>query len=83
MDDLYYIQDTRTYTGNSVMWWCVNGEGYTSNLDKAWKVPATWKGRDTDKLWPCEAIDAGATRQFDMQKFRAIEEARAEQWRPK
>lgn len=81
MDELYYIQDTRTYCGNSVMWWRPDGEGYTSDLDKAWKVPATWKGRDTDKLWPCAAIDAGATRQFDMQKFRAIEAARAAQWK--
>jgi len=71
-DELYYIQDTRTYTGNSVMWWRENGDGYTSNVDEAWKVPATWHGRDTDKLWLCSAIDARTTRQFDMQKFREI-----------
>lgn len=72
--ELYYIQDTRTYVGNSVMWWRPNGDGYTSNLDDAWKVYASWSiGRDTDKLWPCAAIDALATRQFDMQKFRSIE----------
>jgi hypothetical protein len=71
-EQLFYIQDTRSYCGNSVMWWCVDGHGYTSNLAEAYKVPATWKGRDTDKLWPCEAIDAGATRQFDMQLLRKI-----------
>jgi hypothetical protein len=69
-EPLYYIQDTRSYCGNSVMWWRVDGHGYTSNLEEAWKVPATWKGRDTDKLWPCADIDAGATRQFDMQLLR-------------
>ena len=73
MEDLYYIQDTRTYVGNSVMWWRVDGHGYTPNLDEAWKVPATWRGRDTDKLWPCKEIDARATRQFDMQLFREIQ----------
>jgi len=71
-EPLCYIQDTRTYCGNSVMWWRVDGNGYTSNLEEAWKVPATWKGRDTDKLWLCSDIDAGATRQFDMQSLRNI-----------
>lgn len=72
MEDLYYIQDTRTYCGNSAMWWRVDGNGYTSNLDEAWKVPSSWKGRDTDKLWPCAEIDARATRQFDMYLFMKI-----------
>lgn len=71
-EELYYVQDTRSYCGNSVMWWRVEGEGYTSNLEEAWKVPASWRGRDTDKLWLCSAIDKGATRQFDMQKLRDI-----------
>lgn len=71
-EQLFYIQDTRSYCGNSVMWWCVDGQGYTSNLDKAWKVQADWRGRDTDKLWPCDEIDKRTTRQFDMQLFREI-----------
>ena len=72
MGELFYIQDTRFYCGNSVMWWRVDGQGYTSNLAEAWKVPASWSGRDTDRLWPCDAIDAGATRHFDMQLLRYI-----------
>ena len=72
LDRLYYIQDTRTYCGNSVMWWMPEGYGYTSNLNDAWKVPASWKGRDTDKLWPCDEIDLLSTRQFDMQLFHSI-----------
>ncbi len=71
-DDLYYIQDTRTYVGNSVMWWRVGGNGYTSDLKYAWKVPATWRGRETDKLWLCADIDAGAQTHFDMQKLRDL-----------
>ena len=72
LEPFCYIQDARIYCGNSVMWWRVDGQGYTSNLEEAWKVPATWKGRDTDKLWPCADIDAGATRQFDMQLLDKI-----------
>ena len=37
-DGLYYIQDTRSVCGNSVVWWRVDGCGYTSNLDEAWRV---------------------------------------------
>jgi hypothetical protein len=68
----YYIQDTRTYTGNSAVWWRVGGNGYTTNLAEAWRVTGDWKGRDTDLLWPVEEIDARATRQFDAQNFRDI-----------
>lgn len=68
----FYIQDTRSYCGNSVMWWRVDGNGYTSNLDEAWQVSGDWKGRNTDKLWPVVEINARATRQFDMQLFREI-----------
>jgi len=77
----YYIQDTRTYCGNSVMWWRINGCGYTSNLDEAWKVTkeqAKNRGiRKTDKLWPCEEIDAKSERHFDIQKLREIKDANA------
>ena len=73
-EQLFYIQDTRTYCGNSVMWWRINGHGYTSNLAEAEKVPVTWIGRQTDRLWPCDEIDARATRQFDMQLFREIKQ---------
>lgn len=69
MAELYYIQDTRSYTENYAMWWRKDGNGYTSDVDKAWKVDASWKGRDTDKKWLCSAIDSRTTRQFDMQKF--------------
>jgi hypothetical protein len=71
-EEMYYIQDTRTYVGNSVMWWRVGGNGYTTDLKHAWRVPATWRGRETDKLWPCSAIDAGSQLHFDHQKLRDL-----------
>ncbi len=81
MPILYYIQDTRSYTGNSVMWWAFEGAGYTSDLDKAWRVSKEEADRivrnrpGVDKAWPCHEIDARATRHFDMQRFREIEKS--------
>src|ERR1700690_1111585 len=76
----FYIQDTRTFTGNSVTWWRPNGQGYTTNLDKAWKVDEArareiCRTRNTDKMWPCEQIDAQAQRHFDVQDFIFLGEA--------
>ena len=77
-EQLYYIQDTRSYTGNSVMWWCPEGNGYTSDLDEAWKVPldkakAMHRSRKTDVPWACNEINKYAQRHFDMQNLRNIE----------
>jgi hypothetical protein len=71
---LYYVQDTRRYCGDSVFWWRVNGQGYTTNLVEAMKVDASWIGRETDHLWSCEYVDKYATRQLDSQKLRLITE---------
>jgi hypothetical protein len=65
--NIYYIQDTRSVCGNSAVWWCVEGAGYTSDLDKAWKVGPEWKGRDTDVLRLCSEMDAVAQRHVDVQ----------------
>lgn len=79
-EQLYYIQDTRTYVGNGVMWWRPEGKGYTSDLNEAWKVPADkaktmHRHRKTDVPWPCEEIDKQSQRHFDMQNLRMITEA--------
>lgn len=72
MTKLFYIQDSRNYVGNNVLWWRVNGQGYTTNLAEAHKVDENWVGRASDILWPCDQINAGATLQFDMQKLKEI-----------
>ncbi len=64
MEELYYIQDTRSYCGNSCYWWRVDGQGYTTNLAEAWRVPRHEAEQivhyrpDIDKAWPCSVIDA-------------------------
>src|SRR5690349_18821527 len=60
-EELYYIQDTRTFHGNAVVWWGVDGRGYTSDFrnagkytkEKAMKICE----RESDRAWPVEYID--------------------------
>jgi hypothetical protein len=76
-EKLYYIQDTRNFVGNSVLWWCPEGNGYTSDLGRAWKVSkakadSMHRSRRTDVPWPCDEIDNYSQRHFDMQNLRMI-----------
>lgn len=32
---MYYIQDKRQYVGNCILWYRINGAGYTCNIDDA------------------------------------------------
>jgi len=75
IEDLFFIQDSRTYCGNAVMWWRPEGNGYTSNVNEAWRVPEETakrmhRNRPTDVPWPVAHILAGAFPIFDMQYLR-------------
>lgn len=74
---LFYIQDSRSYCGNSALWWRPNGGGYTTNLNEAWRVgreraESICRCRDTDKMWPCDQVDALAQTHFDSQNFTQL-----------
>ncbi|MFI9653940.1 hypothetical protein ABGV17_04310 [Guyparkeria sp. GHLCS8-2] len=63
MEELYYLQDSRTFVGNDVMWWAKDGKGYTTDLRKAHvftKEAAVRQhnDRETDIPWPKDYIDA-------------------------
>ena len=73
--ELYYIQETRSFVGNSPMWWGANGSGYTTRLDEAGRytledAKKLHKNRDTDLPWPCSEIDGLARPVVDMQHMR-------------
>lgn len=70
----YFIQDTRSYTGNSVVWWAKDAHGYTSNLNDAWEVDEDEarrieRNRDTDKAWPADVVRAAVTPHVDIQRL--------------
>lgn len=74
---MYYIQDSRSYTGNCVMWWAKGG-GYTSDVSSAEvfteeKAKAQEATRESDRPWPKGYIDGIAKPRVDMQYMRKKE----------
>lgn len=75
----YFIQDTRQFVGNAVLWWRVDGCGYTTELDEAWEVDeqkarSIERSRDTDKAWPADVVRKAARQYVDMQRLRMPDE---------
>lgn len=69
-DKSYYVQDRRTFLGNSVVWWALNGNGYTSDITKAHKyngkeIKKSW--RDTDIIWFSEHVEQHIKQHVDSQ----------------
>lgn len=78
MTQLFYVQDSRSYVGNDVLWWSKNGNGYTTDLSKAQlysleQAVQMHKARTTDIPWPKDYIDAKTRPAVDMQYIRRDE----------
>ena len=70
--DLWYLQDTRSYIGNDVLWWAKDGNGYTTDVSKAHvygKAEAFRQAamRGTDRAWPKAYIDSKTRPAVDIQ----------------
>lgn len=65
----FYVQDTRSIVGNSAVWWCWNGHGYTCDLAEAgiYTEEEIRMMRDTDKPWPVDAINRLVQSHVDVQ----------------
>ncbi len=73
----YYIQDTRVYVGNSVVWWREGGAGYTANFDEAGlfseqEANDAHRNRASDKPIPEDVAKASTSSHVDIQKMRRI-----------
>lgn len=74
----FYLQDSRTYVGNDVLWWAQDGKGYTTDLSRAHvytreEALARHQARPTDIPWPKDYIDARTRPAVDMQHIRREE----------
>lgn len=72
MNDEYYIQDSRGYVGNDMLWWAKDGKGYTSDLRRAHvytkaEALSQHNCRETDIPWLKSYIDTNSRPAVDMQ----------------
>lgn len=68
----FYLRDTRSNVGSTCMFWAKDGNGYTSNLDKAHvytleEAQRDFNSRHTDVPLSKELVDAVATVRVDHQ----------------
>lgn len=75
----FYLQDSRSYVGNDVLFWAKDGKGYTTDLRMAHVYSqeaalAQHHSRPSDIPWPKAYIDAATRPAVDMQY---IDSARA------
>lgn len=79
MNNEYYLQDSRGYVGNDMLFWAKNGQGYTTDLRKAQvytkdEAVRQHQCRETDIPWPKEYIDSKTRPAVDVQ-YVSISEA--------
>jgi hypothetical protein len=74
----FYLQDSRTYVGNDMLWWAKDGKGYTTDLSQAQvytkdEAVGQHQSRETDIPWPKSYIDARTRPAVDMQYCKRAE----------
>ena len=72
MAEQFYLQDSRSYVGNDMLFWAKDGKGYTTDMRNAEvytkaEAVAQYQSRETDIPWPKEYIDARTRPAVDMQ----------------
>ena len=74
----FYLQDSRSYVGNDMLFWAKNGNGYTTDLRLAHvytkeEAVSQHQSRETDIPWPKDYIDAKTRPAVDMQHVKREE----------
>lgn len=74
----FVLQDSRSNTGDRLMFWAQNGAGYTTNLDQAQRytrdqAASQNESRETDLPWPVDYLLARHTVAVDCQNVKPAE----------
>ena len=75
-DEMYYVQDSRNYVGNSILWWGLGSSGYVTQLKDAQKYTKAEilkdfsNGRETDIIWRASHVEANIRTHVDSQYLR-------------
>jgi rubrerythrin len=77
-EQLFYLQDSRGFVGNDVLWWRKGGKGYTTDLREAEtytneEAQHMHFARTSDIPWPKEYIDAKTRPAVDVQYIKRAE----------
>ena len=72
---MYYIQDSRSFVGNSPLWWGVDGNGYVCDIDKAGlyikeKAMSLFNSRSTDIPWKQQDVEGAVRKIVDAQHLK-------------
>lgn len=78
MSDEFYLQDSRSYVGNDMLFHAIDGMGYVTDMRKAQvftkeQAVAHHNMRSTDIPWPKAYIDAKTRPAVDMQYVKRDE----------
>lgn len=75
--DRFVLQDIRQYCGNSAMWWCWDGGGYTVDIRCAGvftraQAERQCRSRPSDRMWPLDQVIEFVEHHIDIQDLRRI-----------
>jgi hypothetical protein len=87
-DCMYYLQDSRQYVGNAILWWAKDGAGYTCSIEKAHvytfaEAYNQHTERITDIPWPKDHVDARTKLIVDIQNVTHAEAIKGRGWKLK
>ncbi len=74
-EQAFYVQDCRSYVGNSMLWWAKDAKGYVCDIRKAHRFTLEELGgisRETDRVWPARLIDEHAAHHIDCQPVNRL-----------
>lgn len=76
-EELYFLQDTRSYVGNCPLWWAKDNKGYTTRIDLAHRYTkeqafAQHRCRDSDLPWPVSMVEPLARLTIDIQDLHKV-----------
>lgn len=71
-ETMFYLRDTRNNVGSNCLFWAIDGKGYTTNLEDAWRInkkqaQSYCDSRETDIPLSESDVDNLAVRRVDMQ----------------
>lgn len=86
--DQYYLQDSRCYVGNDVLWWAIDRKGYTTDLRQAHiftksEAEKQRRTRRTDIPWAKSYIDSKSRPTVDHQTIAAAPSTSAPTGKPR